>query len=84
MTCLSDDDQRYACAVAGAEGKRDRVRANGRESQLYDDVVSGTIRFVRTGAVDFVARQGRRVMIVTIGVTPITFVIDPIGSRGRY
>ena len=64
--CVINSSGQTAYVVVGAEGKRDRFVLNGRESGLYDDIVSGSINFLPPAGVEFVARQERRLLHVTI------------------
>ena len=78
MACqLSDADQQYACAVLGADGNRARIVVNGQEGKPYDEIVAGSIRFLPTGGVEFIARQDQRILRVTIAVTGRPAVTAP-------
>jgi hypothetical protein len=65
---ISKSGEQHAYVVVGAEGNRDRFVLNGRESGLYDDIVSGSINFVPPAGAEFVARRERRLVHVNIEV----------------
>lgn len=52
--------------VHGAQGDRDRIVFDEIETPLYDDVYSQSARFVGEQSIEFVARQGRRFLHVTM------------------
>jgi hypothetical protein len=62
---FSDDGNHYAYAVHGAQGDRDRMILDDVEGPLYDDIFNWT-RFLDERSVEFVARQGRRLVRVTM------------------
>jgi hypothetical protein len=67
IVCRLDDAERPpACVVVGAEGNRDRLIVNGLESRLYDEIVPGSVAFLSSTTVEFIARQERRILRVTM------------------
>lgn len=52
--------------VHGAQGDRDRIVFDEVEAPLYDDLYSQSARFVGEESIEFVARQGRRFLHLTM------------------
>jgi hypothetical protein len=63
---FSEDGNHYLYTVHGAKGDRDLMVFDGVEGPLYDDVFSPSARFIDNQTVEFVARQGRRFLRVTM------------------
>jgi hypothetical protein len=61
---FSADGQHYYYEVYGASGDRDRVIFDGRESKLYEGVFRRSVDFVDEATIEFVARDGRRLLRV--------------------
>ncbi len=52
--------------IHGVEGKHDRVVVDGRESRLYDEVLSNSLSFHREDQkASFIARDGQRIVHVS-------------------
>jgi len=63
---ISIGGEQHVYVVTGADGTRDRLVVNGRETGLYDDVVSGSLNMLPPTGVEFVVRQERRLLLVTV------------------
>jgi hypothetical protein len=55
-----------ACIVIGAEGERDLLLVNNRETPLYDTILWRSVTFQPSGGVEFIAWRSRRIVGVTI------------------
>jgi hypothetical protein len=62
---FSSDGLQHAYLVSGAKGDRDLVVFDGLESPLYDTVVPGSLRFLDSRTISFVALKGRTYVRVT-------------------
>lgn len=63
---FSDEGNHYLYTVHGAKGDRDLMVFDGVEGPLYDDIFSPSARFVDGQTIEFIARQGRRFLRVTM------------------
>jgi len=65
---FSADGMHHAYLVSGAKGYRDLVVFDGLESPNYDSVVPGSLRFLDSRTVNFVALKNRTYVRVTEGL----------------
>lgn len=61
---FSPDGRHLAYEVHGITKGKSAVVMNGQEGKLYDDVFAGSLRFTEQGILEYVAREGRKLLRV--------------------
>jgi hypothetical protein len=62
---ISEGGKHHFYEVHGAQGERDQVVFDGMEGLYYDDVFRNSTRFLEDHAIEFVAKEGQRLLRVT-------------------